>query len=34
MDQAALFRSRGFPTAMVLPITIPAMDANATTGIR
>jgi dihydrodipicolinate synthase/N-acetylneuraminate lyase len=34
MDQAALLRSRAFPTAMVLPQTFPSTVAGAETGLR
>ncbi|MDZ4804856.1 MAG: dihydrodipicolinate synthase family protein [Candidatus Eisenbacteria bacterium] len=33
MDQAPILRARGFPTAMVLPITFPATDAGVSTGL-
>jgi dihydrodipicolinate synthase/N-acetylneuraminate lyase len=34
MDQAALLRSRSFPTAMVLPQTFPSTVAGAEAGLR
>ncbi len=34
VDQAAVLKTRAFPTAMVLPMTFPMTPAGATTGIR
>lgn len=34
MDQAPLVRDRGFPTAMVLPLSFPATPAGTETGLR
>ncbi|MEO5800631.1 MAG: dihydrodipicolinate synthase family protein, partial [Gemmatimonadales bacterium] len=34
MDQAAILRTRAFPTAMMLPLTFPATNDGVATGIR
>ena len=34
MDQAAILKTRAFPTAMVLPLTFPATNDGIATGIR
>jgi dihydrodipicolinate synthase/N-acetylneuraminate lyase len=34
MDQAAILRTRAFPTAMLLPMTFPFTDGGLATGIR
>ena len=34
IDQAALLKARGFPTAMALPMTFPMTFAGAATGLR
>ena len=34
MDQAALLRSRAFPTAMLLPMSFPCTDAGLAEGVR
>jgi dihydrodipicolinate synthase/N-acetylneuraminate lyase len=34
MDQAAILRTRSFPTAMLLPMTFPYTDGGLATGIR
>jgi dihydrodipicolinate synthase/N-acetylneuraminate lyase len=34
LDQAAILKSRDFPTVMVLPLVFPATDAGVATGIR
>lgn len=34
MDQAAILKSRAFPTAMLLPMAFPYTDAGLATGIR
>jgi len=34
IDQAAILKSRSFPTAMLLPMTFPFTDAGIVTGVR
>ena len=34
LDQAAVLKTRKFPTAMVLPMTFPSTPAGAVTGLR